>query len=159
MLIFTEHQLISYEGAVDLTTGNIIYDFTREVFYQDVISVSHNTMTEEIDLNKLSTEVRDDLKEWGILRRVEEKATNGILQIVDKDFYEIALADGEKIFAVLRDVKLATNNAYSYEEYLPSESEAMISTIRNLVRSKKAEVIGRSAKNSITPETSEAFDV
>lgn len=43
MFGFGEHQMLAYQGLVDLITGNVLREETEEFFYRDVVSVSTKT--------------------------------------------------------------------------------------------------------------------
>lgn len=143
VLFFTEDQIVSYEGAIDTTTGNIVYDRVREFFYQDITSVTRFTDTSEVDVSSWSRDLKNSLKDISV---------NDVVQFTQKDVFQISLADGNFVRVALKDTKFAGERKERFKDETSVESEQMIRTIRKLVRDKKYQALH---PDNLVPNVSE----
>jgi len=125
---FTPHQLVAYQCALDLTTGNPLSESTDEYFYRDVVSVSTQSKTQtwdkaEIGANALS------------LRQLAPLMTAGKLQLNAAETFFLTTSGGTSIQVVLRDPKLIESVGGGS---IPTDmADKAVQTVRKMLREKK----------------------
>jgi hypothetical protein len=141
---FEERHCHVFQGAADITIGNVIYDSVREIAYSDIVSVGHHRSTKEFKLSALKPAAIAEMQECGLWGKLQQKAVAGIIAVDDNDFFEIALANGERLHAVFRDVDLMPEQAYGYryvqsahceiedEAFRPGGTPSMLNVLRAL---------------------------
>jgi hypothetical protein len=156
---FKDQHMLVFEGAADITIGNVVFDSVREIAYSDIVGVSHHKTTKEFKLSELKEANRRELQECDLWSDIAKDAVNGIIAIDDNNFFEIALPDGERVRAVFRDVDLVPDEAYEYrydkrssaceiedEEFRPGKVPSMRDMLRELtdnIGARKAEAAAR----------------
>lgn len=127
---FTEHQLVIYQCAFDLTTGNPLNECVDEYFYTDIVSVA--TRSEAMTY---STRELDDR----ILSRIPklvESAVNGQVQVNNAEIFLLVTAGGNSTKVVLRDPVLIEGLGGGD---IPTErANQAVDAVRTMLRVKKA---------------------
>jgi hypothetical protein len=141
---FEERHCHVFQGAADITIGNVIYDSVREIAYSDIVGVSHHRTTKEFKLSGLKPENIAEMQDCGLWGALKQKSVSGIVAVDDNDFFEIALPNGERLHAVFRDVDLMPEQAYEYryvqhnaceiedETYRPGKTPSLRDHLRDL---------------------------
>lgn len=113
-IIMTEHQLVTYNAALDLMTGNSLNETTDEYFYKDVVSVSTETSSATF---------------------VDPKNKNSIQQLNTAEFFKLTTSGGTNIKVFIKDPKLIEMMGNSA---LPgTDAEKAVQSIRKMLREKK----------------------
>ena len=126
---FTEHQLIAYQCALDLTTGNPLSESTDEYFYRDVVSVS--TQTESMTWDKAM------LSSSGLAKTpLASLMKHGKLQFNAADKFVLTTSGGTSIEVVISDPTLIKSVGGGS---IPTErADKAIRVVRKMLREKKA---------------------
>src|SRR5206468_2433923 len=95
---FTAHQLMAYQCALDLTTGNCLSEGTDEYFYRDVVSVSTQSKSKTYEEAEIGKELSHGL--------LKDLMTAGKLQFNAAQMFILTTSGGTSIEVVLRDPKL-----------------------------------------------------
>ncbi len=112
VLNFAPNQLLSYQCALDLTTGKRLNESTDEYFYRDVVSVS----TKTVSVTKTS-------------------AKYGLLQLNAAETFALTTSGGTSIEVILKDPKLVEMVGGD----IPTTfAEKAIQAVRKMLREKKA---------------------
>jgi hypothetical protein len=114
IVFITENQLIGYRTLLDLITGNPMAEATQEFFLKDIVSVE--TQTESMSFSS------PDKKET--------------IQVNSTEVFKIHSSGATQIRIALDDPTIITKLKAS--GFYPSDSEIAVSTIRSVVREKKA---------------------
>ena len=114
VLNFTANQLIAYQSALDLTTGNPLNESTDEYFYRDVVSVSTKTDSRSFQM-----------------------AGQGILQLNAAEIFVLTTSGGTGIEVILRDPKLIEFMGGGGGQIPTTRAEKAIQTVRKMLREKK----------------------
>jgi hypothetical protein len=93
---FTQHQLVSYQCVMDLTTGNALSESTDEYFYSDVVSVSTQSKSLTWDASTLS-------KNTLASGPVSSLLTAGKLQLNAAETFVLTTSGGTSVEVVLKD--------------------------------------------------------
>ena len=126
---FTPNQLVAYQCALDLTTGNPLSESTDEYFYRDVVSVSTQSKTMTWDSGVLGAKA---LTEGPLAALV----TAGKLQFNAAETFTLTTSGGTSIEVVLRDPKLIESVGGGT---IPTDmAEKAVQTVRKMLREKKA---------------------
>jgi len=142
VLCFTEDVAVSYEGAVDLLTGNRVYEKTIEFFYRDIATVGLQKAAIIKDL-RFYTRMWNTIAPWRwsfwdrINRIVSGRSSEGAGQRSTREFFQINLADRECIKVVLRDGRLAGDRIY--DEIPITTDDKIIRVVREFVAKMKNE--------------------
>jgi hypothetical protein len=122
---FTPHQLMAYQCAVDLTTGNSLSESTDEYFYRDVVSVS--TQSESLTLEGIGTAVSN-----GPLAAL---MVDGKLQLNAAETFKLTTSGGTFIKVLLGDPKLIERAGGGS---IPTDmADKAVQTVRKMLREKK----------------------
>jgi len=125
---FTPNQLVAYQCALDLTTGNPLSESTDEYFYRDVVSVSTQSKSMTWDATALDEKVRSK----GPLARL---VTAGKLQFNAAETFLLTTSGGTSIEVVLRDPKLIESAGGGN---IPTAmADKAVQTVRKMLREKK----------------------
>lgn len=125
---FTEHQLVAYQCALDLMTGNPLSESTDEYFYRDVVSVSTQTESMTWDKAMLSSA---DLAKTPLVSLMK----HGKLQFNAANIFELTTSGGTSIEVVMDDPTLIESLGGGY---IPTErADKAIQAIRKMLREKK----------------------
>jgi hypothetical protein len=125
---FTPHQLMAYQCAVDLTTGNSLSEGTDEYFYRDVVSVS--TQSESLTLEGIDTAVSN-----GPLAAL---MVGGKLQLNAAETFKLTTSGGTSIKVLLRDPKLIERAGGGS---IPTDmADKAVQTVRKMLREKKVAI-------------------
>jgi hypothetical protein len=125
---FTPNQLVAYQCALDLTTGNTLSESTDEYFYRDVVSVSTQSKTMTWDKAVLGASAFK-----GPLAAL---VTAGKLQFNAAETFTLTTSGGTSIEVVLRDPKLIESVGGGS---IPTDmAEKAVQTVRKMLREKKA---------------------
>jgi hypothetical protein len=124
---FTPHQLVAYQCALDLTTGNTLNESTDEYFYRDVVSVS----TQSKSKTYTRAEIGKGLSE-GLLKGL---MTDGKLQFNAAEMFILTTSGGTSIEVVLRDPQLIESAGGGS---IPTDmADKAVQTVRKMLREKK----------------------
>ncbi len=96
---FTPHQLVAYQCAVDLTTGNALSESTDEYFYRDVVSVATQSKTMTWDKASLAAKALSATPLASLM-------VGGKLQFNAAETFVLTTSGGTSIEVLLRDPKL-----------------------------------------------------
>lgn len=111
---FTEHQLITYSCALDLTTGAALNENTDEYFYRDIVSVSTKTKSYNAQMRDGST-----------------------LQIDDAEMFQLTTSGGTSVEVLLRAPKVIQMMGGNGD--IPTtRAEQAIQSVRKMLREKKS---------------------
>jgi len=113
VLLMTQHQIVSYQCCLDLTTGNYLNESTDEYFYKDVVSVATKT-----ESKSYSSE------EFG-----------GTIQLNAAETFVLTTSGGTSIETVLKDPKLI--KIMGGGDIPTTEAERAIQVVRKMLREKK----------------------
>jgi len=131
---FTPHQLMAYQCALDLTTGNSLSESTDEYFYRDVVSVSTQSKTLTWDKAMIGANALS-------VRQLEPLMTGDKLQFNAAETFALTTSGGTSIEVVLRDPKLIESVGGGS---IPTDvADKAVQTVRKMLREKK--VISASA--------------
>jgi hypothetical protein len=81
----TENQLVTYNSAIDIMTGNSLNETTDEYFYKDVVSVSTETSSATF---------------------IDPKNKNSVQQLHTAEFFKLTTSGGTSIKVFIKDPKL-----------------------------------------------------
>lgn len=126
---FTPNQLVAYQCALDLTTGNPLSESTDEYFYKDVVSVStiSKTMTWESEILG-----KNALKNHSLASLL----TAGKLQFNAAENFILTTSGGTSIEVLLRDPTLIKSAGGGT---IPTErADKAVQAVRKMLREKKA---------------------
>jgi hypothetical protein len=113
-IIMTENQLVTYNSAIDLMTGNSLNETTDEYFYKDVVSVSTETSSATF---------------------IDPKNKNSVQQLHTAEFFKLTTSGGTSIKVFIKDPKLIEMMGNSA---LPgTDAEKAVQSIRKMLREKK----------------------
>ena len=112
VLNMTENQLLAYQGALDLTTGNFLSPSTDEYFYRDVVSVSTKTISKTATL-----------------------PNKGVVQLDAAQTFVLTTSGGTSIETVLKDPKLI--EMMGGGDIPTTEADRAIQVVRKMLREKK----------------------
>lgn len=146
ILAFREHDILAYEGAVDITTGTCVYEKVSEFFYRDITSIGVSRQTVQRDLNSYSQVARlfmpwrkRFIDRWsGVISGQTRRAVN---HKDSRDIFYIGLSSGEAIVSVMRDGRFSGDQS---QDELPVHMPAeLVPNIRALVHAKKNEQLAQ----------------
>ncbi len=124
---FTAHQLVAYQCALDLTTGNVLSESTDEYFYRDIVSVSTKSESRTYTQGEIGTELPK-----GLLKGL---MTDGKLQFNAADMFVLTTSGGSRIEVVLRDPQLIKSAGGGS---IPTEmADKAVQAVRKMLREKK----------------------
>ncbi len=142
VLRFTRDVVVTYQGAADLITGQIIYERTSEFFYREIASVGLQKSGAPRDIG-FFVRWQNRIALW---RRTIIDHVNRILsgQPVDaavrrnmREVFQIRLLDGETINIVLRDGRLAGRRMN--DEISTTSDDRIIGAVREFIARMKNE--------------------
>jgi hypothetical protein len=127
----TRNQLFVYQCAIDLSTGNLINEQTKELFWRDVVSVDTATDTRTLSVTQLPLRERKLLVEdgWHIV--------NDVIQYDGEESVSISMTSGQA-------VKLAFWDGRSADKTDPADAEndRAMGRLRYVVRNMKERAHG-----------------
>lgn len=128
VLNFTEHQLVAFQCALDLMTGNPLSESTDEYFYRDVVSLSMKTESMTWDKAMLSSA--------GLSKTpLSDLMKHGKLQFNAANLVELTTSGGTSIEVVLDDPTLIESVGGGK---IPTErADKAIQAVRKMLREKK----------------------
>ena len=128
IIFFTQHQLVGYQCALDLHTGNSLNESSDEFFYKDVVAVTTKTESETFNLSK--SEVKSFKKTF-----LEKLIINDTLQFKKAEKFVLTTSGGTALQVVLSDPNLED---LAGGGTLPTDrAEAAIRSVRKMLREKK----------------------
>jgi hypothetical protein len=130
MIHFTEHQLITYQCALDLITGKPLNERCDEFFYTDVVNVSLRSDSFTYDLADL------DAKILARAPKVAESAVNGRVQVAGAELFRLVTAGGTSIEVMLSDPSLIEQLGGGRVD--TARGGNAVQAVRLMVRDKKA---------------------
>jgi hypothetical protein len=126
---FTQHQLVAYQCALDLITGNPLSESTDEYFYRDVVSVSTQTESMTWDKAMLSSVGLAETPLAGLMK-------DGKLQFNAANMFVLTTSGGTSIKVIMKDPELIESVGGGN---LPTErADKAIQAIRKMLRDKKS---------------------
>ena len=130
VILFTEHQLIAYQAALDLMTGKPLNERSEEFFYTDVVSVALRCDVFTYDVSEL------DPKILSRVPRVMESAVNGRVQVAGAEFFRLSTAGGTSIEVMLNDPVLIEQLGGGKVNTVDADNA--VQAVRRMLRDKKA---------------------
>lgn len=127
---FTEHQLVTYQCAFDLTTGNPLNECVDEYFYTDIVSVA--TRSEAMTY---STRELDD-RILSRIPKIAESAVNGQIQVNNAEIFVLVTAGGTSTRIVLKDPVLI--EGLGGGDVPIARADQAVQAVRTMLRIKKA---------------------
>jgi len=112
VLHMTQHQIVSYQCCLDLTTGNYLNESTDEYFYKDVVSVATKTESKSYSSEKFGT-----------------------IQLDAAETFVLTTSGGTSVETVLKDPKLI--DIMGGGDIPTTEAERAIQVVRKMLREKK----------------------
>ena len=112
VLHMTQHQIVSYQCCLDLTTGNYLNESTDEYFYKDVVSVATKTESKSYSSEKFGT-----------------------IQLNAAETFVLTTSGGTSVETVLKDPKLI--ELMGGGDIPTTEAERAIQVVRKMLREKK----------------------
>jgi len=112
VLHMTQHQIVSYQCSLDLTTGNYLNESTDEYFYKDVVSVATKTESKSYSSEKFGT-----------------------IQLNAAETFVLTTSGGTSVETVLKDPKLI--EMMGGGDIPTTEAERAIQVVRKMLREKK----------------------
>jgi hypothetical protein len=127
---FTEHQIVAYQCALDMMTGNPLNESTDEYFYRDVVAVS--TQTESMTWDKAM------LSSAGLAKTpLASLVKHGRLQFNAAKMFVLTTSGGTSIQVVLNDPALIESVGGGT---IPTErADRAIQAVRKMLREKKGQ--------------------
>jgi hypothetical protein len=127
---FTEHQLVAYQCALDMTTGKPLNECVDEYFYNDIVSVATTSDTFTYSMTEL------DHRLLSRAPKVKESAVNGKIQVNAGETFVLSTSGGNSVRVVLNDPVLVQGLGGGE---LPLEwAEQAVQAVRKMLREKKA---------------------
>lgn len=127
---FTEHQLVTYQCAFDMTTGNPLNECVDEYFYTDVVSVTTRSEAMTYSTGELDRRILSRLP------KLAESAVNGIVQVNNAEIFVLVTAGGNSTKVVLRDPVLI--EGLGGGDVPMERAEQAVQAVRTMLRIKKA---------------------
>lgn len=112
VLHMTQHQIVSYQACLDLTTGNFLNESTDEYFYKDVVSVATKTESKSYTSEKFGT-----------------------IQLNAAETFVLTTSGGTSVETILKDPKLI--ELMGGGDIPTTEAERAIQVVRKMLREKK----------------------
>lgn len=127
---FTENQLVTYQCALDLTTGNALNECVDEYFYNDVVSVATKSETLTCALNELDEKVLSQAT------NLKKLAVNDSIQVNSAESFVLSTSGGTSVQVRINEPILVQGLGGGS---LPTElSENAVQAVRKMLRDKKA---------------------
>lgn len=127
-ILFTEHQLITYQCVIDLTTGNSLNVRVKRFFYKDVVSAETETKDytyEDKNISKKFFEMNPHAKKYIV---------NGKLQLNGSETFRLTTTAGTAIEIALRIPQLLVGSEGDLSDRLADQA---IGAINKMLLSKK----------------------
>lgn len=112
VLQMTQHQIVSYQACLDLTTGNFLNEATDEYFYKDVVSVATKTESKTYQTDKFGT-----------------------IQLNAAQTFVLTTSGGTSVETILKDPKLI--EIMGGGDIPTTDAERAIQVVRKMLREKK----------------------
>ncbi len=145
VICFTRDELITYEGAVDITNGEIAYENTREFFYADIATIG---LVKEKVRNKFRFGTLIRPWRWGIVERILRMLSGRPVDKMaskTKETFVINLKDGTRIQVILRDGRVLRDRAF--EEIPLSTDDKVLDAIKEFVVAQKTDQLAGIGRN------------
>ncbi len=126
---FTSSQLVVYQCALDLNTGNPLSEGTKEYFYKDVVSVATQAMSKTFRKGELSAK---GLR--GPLKKALDSA--GTLQLDDAETFVLTTSGGTSVEVVLKVPNLIEKLGGG--DIPTTVADKAIQSVRKMLREKKS---------------------
>ena len=126
---FTEHQIVAYQCALDITTGNPLNESTDEYFYNDVVSVSTQSRSLTFDGSMLN-------KKKITRGALEHLVVDGKLQLNAAEIFILTTSGGTSVEVVLKDPKIIESAGGG--EIPTDMADKAVQSVRRMLRDKKA---------------------
>lgn len=137
LINFTEHQLLAYQCAFDLTTGKPLNECIEEYFYNDVVAVATRAEAFTYEVTSL------DKKLLARLPNVQKAAVNGKIQVNSAETFVLSTSGGSSVRVVLNDPVFIQGLGGGA---LPMEwAEEAVQAVRTMLRSKKIGALPRAS--------------
>jgi hypothetical protein len=127
---FTEHQLVVYQCAFDLFTGNPLNECVDEYFYTDVVAVTILSEAMTYSVGELDRRILSRIPKLG------ESAVNGLVQVNNAETFVLTTAGGSTTRVVLRDPVLI--EGLGGGEVPTERADKAVGAVRTMLRIKKA---------------------
>ena len=127
---FTEHQIVTYQCAFDMTTGNPLNECVDEYFYTDVVSVTTRSEAMTYSTGELDGRILSRIP------KLVESAVNGLVQVNNAEIFVLVTAGGNSTKVVLRDPVLI--EGLGGGDVPMERAEQAVHAVRTMLRVKKA---------------------
>lgn len=125
---FTEHQLLTYQCAIDLTTGNSLNVRVKRFFYKDVVSAETETKDYTYDEKNISK------KFFEMNPGARKYIVNGKLQLNGSETFRLTTTAGTAVEIALNIPQFLEGNQGDLSDRLADQA---ISAINKMLLSKK----------------------
>ncbi len=154
VLCFTREEVIVYEGAIDLTTGNLVYESVRHFFYKDITTVG---MVKSVIVKDLwnASHLGGYLAIWRwsfieyFLNIISGNGRDRSAQNKTREIYRIGLADGSSVSIILRDGRFSGDRIN--EEIPISTDDAVLQFALEIITKRKNRQMGKTDYNVERP--------
>ena len=156
----SQEHVVTYEGALDLTTGQQVYESVKHFFYSDIATIGLVKLPVKRDLLATLTSFRFlMIWRWFFVERLINslagKARDGSTQRLTREVFRISLVDGSTVNIVLRDGRFSGDRVN--EEIPISGDEEALRLIREIITTQKnrqvqSQVITTQAPGRISPD-------
>ncbi|MGH1353417.1 MAG: hypothetical protein ACRBBN_21795 [Methyloligellaceae bacterium] len=137
VMCFTRGEILTYEGAIDLTTGQVVYEASREFFYSDVATIG-----------MVKSKIRRKFRILNLILPWRWMFVERFLRVMSgrptdrssankKETFQISLKDGSRVQLILRDARVMREN--TFEELAVSTDEKVLKAITDFVVAQKTD--------------------
>lgn len=126
---FAEHQLVTYQCALDLTTGKALNECIDEYFYNDIVSVATKSETFTYGLQELDNRILSRVP------KVTESAVNGTVQVNSAQIFSLSTSGGTSVRVVLNDPVLI--DGLGGGELPVERADQAVTAVKKMLREKK----------------------
>lgn len=126
---FTQNQLVTYQCAFDLTTGNTLSESTDEYFYRDVVSVATQTQSKSYTWESGKLNANNPLAALVVA---------GKLQLNTAETFVLTTSGGTSVEVVIRDIQLIQKMK---GDIPASPAEKAVQSVRKMLREKKGQAL------------------
>ena len=128
----TRNQLLVYQCTIDLTTGNIINEQTKEIFWRDVVSVDTATETRTLSVAQLP------LRERNLLVQDGWHIVNDVIQFDGEESVSISMTSGQSVKLAFWDGRQADKDGPGGD----TQNDRALGRLRYVVRNMKERAHG-----------------
>lgn len=131
---FTQHQLVLYQCCYDRTTGKALNEGVHEYFYDDVVSVTIQSLDFILDKSQING------KMMALIPEAEKQIVNGKLHFHGASTFVLTTSGGTSVKVVLRDpilIESLSGEDASTETAEEKAAKEAAEAVRKMLRDKK----------------------